>query len=520
MHPELSRRKRVKRHIDASGIIANLVGILLTMGFFVLSGDLVVETTIEAEASASSSLDFAMAGILLILGAVIGTLFERDLWSWYFDSVAEKNPSPPPEIRRKVLNQPATSALISLSMWTLAGLTTGITVFIGTNNPWSALTIFLSVAGLSGGSAAIIVYFLTERLWRHELPIFFPKGELSAIRAFRVTVRRRIFVMFATGVAPLVLLAVTAYQQGLLIANAEQPTALLPRMLWMEVFLVGVGFLAMIALGLTLGSSLVQQVEELRDKMNRVRKGDLNVQIPVLSNDELGELAEGFNAMVEGLQQEEVIRRLFSLYVTPEVARHAIEHGAELGGQTTEATVLFADIRGFTQMTENLPPAALIALLNRYFQAMSQVVVRHGGLVNKFGGDSLLAVFGSPLNPAADHPRHAAQAAREMLLALSRFNEAQMERGEPSLRIGVGVATGKVVVGNVGSEDRLEYTVIGDTVNVASRLQAMTKELPSSILLSGTTARDLPPWPSLRPMGEVEVRGKEKAVQVYALGVE
>jgi adenylate cyclase len=239
--------------------------------------------------------------------------------------------------------------------------------------------------------------------------------------------------------------------------------------------------------------------------------------MPVTSNDEFGELVEGFNAMVQGLRQEEVIRRLFSVYVTPEVAEHAIAHGAELGGQLSAATVLFSDLRSFTALTERTEPDRLIAMLNRYFQAMSAVIVRHGGFVNKFGGDSLLAVFGSPLNPIDDHAGQAVVAAQEMVRALADFNVDQARRGEPAVRFGIGVATGPVVAGNVGSEDRLEYTVIGDTVNLASRLEAMTKTAGTPVLISGTTADALGAAPALAPMGEIVVRGKAEPVAVYTL---
>ncbi len=210
---------------------------------------------------------------------------------------------------------------------------------------------------------------------------------------------------------------------------------------------------------------------------------------------------------------------LFSLYVTPEVAEHAIEYGAELGGQLAEASVLFSDIRGFTSMTEKMEATALIALLNRYFDAMSDAIIAHGGLVNKFGGDSLLAIFGTPLNPAQDHPAQAVEAAQAMLAALETFNTNQAQRGEPTLRIGIGVATGPVVAGNVGGEERLEYTVIGDTVNLASRLQTMTKDLDVMVLISNTAAEAAKERALLIPIGDIAVRGKKDPVPVYSLRV-
>jgi class 3 adenylate cyclase len=243
------------------------------------------------------------------------------------------------------------------------------------------------------------------------------------------------------------------------------------------------------------------------------------VQVPVLSNDEVGYLAERFNEMVAGLRRGELLRNLLNLYVSPEVAREALEHGASLGGQLVQCTVLFSDIRSFTTLSEQLNPADLITLLNRYMSKMVDVIVSYGGMVNKFGGDSLLAVFGTPLNPLPQHAVTGIQAALGMRSALGEFNQAQAATGGFQLQCGIAVATGAVVAGNVGGKERIEYTVIGDTVNLAARLQAMSKELHHDILLneeaflqaSGAVQLEAQKIPN------VTVRGKIEPVTIYAL---
>jgi adenylate cyclase len=223
--------------------------------------------------------------------------------------------------------------------------------------------------------------------------------------------------------------------------------------------------------------------------------------------------------MTAGLRQGEMLRNLLNLYVSPEVAREALEHGARLGGKQVDCTVLFSDIRAFTSLSEQLDPTVLIDLLNRYMVVMVEVIIENGGIVNQFGGDSLLAVFGTPLNPSEEHAACAVRAAQGMQRALVAFNEAQRTRHSPTLQIGIGLATGPVIAGNVGGRERIEYTVIGDTVNLASRLQDKTKELDADILLSQQTfdqasqhmplqARRLPPVP---------VKGKRETVVVYTL---
>jgi class 3 adenylate cyclase len=519
---EATRRRRVNRRSDWVTLAANAVGAVLSQMYFVVSGKMEFSGSTEASIWV---LLISGGGLvaLLVLGANVGRRRYAPLYTWYLHP--RRHPKPPtPEMQRLALNIPANAALTSLAMWGLAGLGAGIFAALGSDEGFKLdafLIVFLGIAGLSGMISATLVYFIEERIWQGEYPIFFPEGGITQVRAFRLGIHGRVLVLFLMAAVPLLLLAVTVYNQATVITQAEDPVSLLPILRNVEVFLVGVGGLAALTLALTLGASLIQSVEHLRAQMKRVRRGDLDAHLPLTSNDEFGELAEGFNAMVQGLQQEEVIRHLFSVYVTPEVAEHAITHGVELGGQLTAASVLFSDIRSFTAMTERMAPEALIALLNRYFQAMSGTIIEAGGLVNKFGGDSILAVFGTPLNPAADHAARAVRAARGMLAALVAFNADQAQRGEPTLRIGIGLATGPVVAGNVGSEERLEYTVIGNTVNLASRLQTMTKTLDAPVLLDAATARavadTLGPDVALAPIGEIEIRGKQAPVPVHTL---
>ena len=284
-----------------------------------------------------------------------------------------------------------------------------------------------------------------------------------------------------------------------------------------ELVVAGASLLLSIAMALFVARTLVQPLRRLQMAMRRVEKGELDVTAEVGSGDELGQLAMSFNHMVEGLRREAMVRDLFGQYVTPELAKAAIEHRDELNGQLVTCTVLFADIRNFTGIAEALPASRLIKILNEYFSRMSTIVVDEHGFVNKFGGDSLLAVFGTPLNPDADHAACGVHAALRMQTVLTEFNREQEESWLPQIMIGIGIATGDVVAGNVGSETRLEYTVIGDAVNVASRLQAMTKDLEVTILADGETARAAEEAASFERVGEVSVRGKTRPVDVFAV---
>ena len=516
-----ARYQRTRRRLTWVTVGANVCGAFLTTFYF---NNVQFGYAEEATTGFDPTMIvmILMLVSLLILGSFLGGRREAPMWAWYLQATQGNAYEPAtPRIRRLALHMPAYSTGVSLGMWVLAGLFSGVVSGFTSQGFELNLTVWaivaLGTAGIAGPITAVLVYFASERVWRSELSLFFPDGVLTQTPAFRMTIRRRMFILFVMGAMPLILLAVLSYSQAVQIANSPQPEVLLARLLRLELFLAIVGALEAVVLAQTLGSSLIDPLETLGKHLDTVQEGDLEHRLEVSSNDELGRLAEGFNAMVDGLRREDVIRRLFSLYVTPEVAEHAIEHGAELGGQMTDATVLFADIRSFTAMTERLEPDALIALLNRYFDAMSEVIIEHGGLVNKFGGDSLLAVFGTPLNPASDHSRRAIQTARMLLRALETFNQDQVQRGEPSLRIGVGVATGQILAGNVGSSERLEYTVIGDAVNLASRLDSMTKELDAAVLISEATAAAAQSPDLLRLVGQVPVRGKREPVQVYTL---
>jgi adenylate cyclase len=268
---------------------------------------------------------------------------------------------------------------------------------------------------------------------------------------------------------------------------------------------------------LYVGRTLVRPIRSLEGAMARVEAGDLEATAPISSDDEIGRLAASFNRMVEALKREAFIRDLFGQYVTPELASVAIEERGKLDGQLVTSTILFSDIRNFTGFSEELPASSLIEMLNRYFDRMAGVVVEHGGLVNKYGGDSLLAVFGTPLNPSRDHAARGVAAALQMEQALAEFNREQAAAYLPEIMVGIGIATGDVIAGNVGSERKLEYTVLGDAVNVASRLQALTKDLGRSILANAETVRAAPTTAAFVDVGEIEVRGRAHEIRIFAV---
>jgi adenylate cyclase len=233
------------------------------------------------------------------------------------------------------------------------------------------------------------------------------------------------------------------------------------------------GLFATVLFAKSIGEPLGGLTEALAD----IENGDLNVSVIVDDAGEIGQLQTGVNKMVHALREREQLRDLFGRHVGEDVARLALSQGVELGGEEREAAALFVDVIGSTRYAATHPAAEVVAALNRFFEVVVQVVSEHGGLVNKFEGDAALCIFGAPL----ELPDPAASA-----LAAARTMATRLKEHVPELDAGIGVSHGLVIAGNIGSTERLEYTVIGDPVNEAARLTEQAKERPERVVASQT----------------------------------
>lgn len=222
----------------------------------------------------------------------------------------------------------------------------------------------------------------------------------------------------------------------------------------------------------------VDPIRDLRGALGRVERGELDTQVQVYDGSEVGLLQAGFNRMVRGLAERERIRDLFGRHVGEDVAIAALDGEFELGGEVREVAALFVDIIGPTALAAERPPAEVVALLNRFFEVVVEAVTAHGGFVNKFEGDGALAVFGAPTD--LDDPAGAA-------LGCARELAARLEAEVPECPAGIGASAGPAVAGNIGAEQRFEYTVIGDPVNEAARLTELAKTLPGRVAASADT---------------------------------
>jgi class 3 adenylate cyclase len=270
-----------------------------------------------------------------------------------------------------------------------------------------------------------------------------------------------------------------------------------------------VAFTVSFELTMLVTRSITSPVGDLLDATERVRSGDLSVRVPVVSGDEMGELARSFNAMMGGLEERETLREAFGAYVAPDVADRVLEEGELLEGEEVEVSVLFVDIRDFTAFAERSSARETVAYLNEFYGLVVPVLTKHGGHANKFIGDGILGVFGAP-ERMGDHADRAVHAACDLASAIS---ETYRER----LQVGIGINSGPVSAGTVGGGGRLEFTVIGDAVNVAARVERATRETGDTVLLTEASRCLLTDDEiEVEPRGELPLKGKSDPVRLWA----
>jgi adenylate cyclase len=282
-----------------------------------------------------------------------------------------------------------------------------------------------------------------------------------------------------------------------------------------ELFL-GVLLLLLVSLVIAhqLSRSVHRPLHQLGEFAQQIGAGDLTGQVAVSGRDVAGQLGEALNAMAAGLRERDQVKEVFGRYIATQVTDQILSGQINLGGEARVVTILFSDIRNFTGMSEQMTPQQVVAFLNDYFSEMVDAVFDHGGVLDKFMGDGLLAVFGS-LGNDPDHPRSAVRAALRMKALLGKINGMRSIEGLPPIQIGVGIHTAEVIVGNIGSRRRLEYTVVGDGVNTSSRLQGLNKEYGTTILISQTTYEAIGDEFECRRMPEAQLRGKVNELAFY-----
>lgn len=456
------RQLRLRVQVLLTGLLVttNVIGavVVLGLGFYIIPGE-------DPNPGFSRAMLIATPLYVLVAvvaGATYGTITTVRSLRW---ALTERAPTQ--RDRRSALRLPWRLSVMQATLWGVAAVVyTGLAVLL---QPRAVLSVAAAVV-IAGLVVAAIAYLITELVLR---PVaaraLAGRNQVSS----GIGVRSRLLIFWCLGTAAPVLGLIV----GALVVLTEPDASI-------EQFAIVVLGLAAIVLAFGLlvsfltAGSIVNPLRSVTDALSRVRDGDFTPEVVVYDGTELGTLQSGFNDMVAGLREREAIRDMFGRHVGREVAEAAADGQVELGGESRHVSVLFVDLIASTTYASEHTPREVVAVLNRFLSVVVTEVMSHHGLVNKFMGDAVLAIFGAPV----DLPDHAEQALRAARAIAMRLEDEVAE-----VAAGIGVATGEVVAGNIGDESRFEYTVIGDAVNCASRLTDLAKTVPGRVLVMQAT---------------------------------
>ena len=282
--------------------------------------------------------------------------------------------------------------------------------------------------------------------------------------------------------------------------------------LWISVMMILGGIAGAVGLAIV----LTKPIFKLSQGTKAIAAGNFDITLPVSSRDEIGDLTESFNEMAKSLREKERIKHAFSSYVARQVVDEILKNPDQivLTGERREVTVIFCDMRGFTTLTEKLPPEEVVAALNDFYSLMIDLTIKNEGYINKFLGDAVMAIFGAP-TAYPDHCFRAVRTALAMQAGVAELSVKRLSEGKDAITVGIGISAGEVVAGSVGTESQMEYTVIGDKVNLAARLESNAK--PGQILVSESTYRQVADQVGARCLGTIYVKGREEAVVVFEI---
>ncbi len=471
--------------VGSSVIGAAVVAVLLA--FFV---PLPVSETITARVAVLSTAGGYLV-LACVVGVVVGLVRNRRILRWLVVGNA-----PTREQANLALRLPVDVAVISAVLWLLGAVVVGIVTASLATDSRIALRVVLTIV-LGGLVTSLLSYLLAGRVARPVTALALAAHPARRRLVLGVTPRLMLSWLLASGVPALGVLLLYADP-----SNLGGPTPAAVVLLVATSLVVG-------GLGMLLAArSVGQPLRQLREMVERVGDGDFDVRVRVDDAGEIGLLQDRVNAMTEGLGERERLADLFGRHVGTDVARRALATGVSLGGEERTVAALFVDIAGSTALAIDRGPEETVAVLNRFFQVVVDAVEEHGGFVNKFEGDAALCVFGVPVD-LADAAGAALATARDIAVAVRSAGEVD---------VGIGVAYGQVVAGQVGATSRLEYTVIGDAVNEAARLTERAKSVPGRVLVSGDAVAAASPVEAERWVESetLELRGRSMPTVAFA----
>ncbi len=475
-------------------VVANVVGAMVV----VVQAVFVLPTPPLEDIAQVRLVNLVAAAIYVLVAVPVGAVWGNLAMRGALRAVRERRP-PTDWERRIVLRGPVRVGVRMGALWALAAIAFGIL-----NLRYSgllALEVAITVA-LAGVTTSAVGYLLTERLLRPITARVLRANTPGRPEVPGVAARAVLAWALGTAVPVLGTMLVAIFTvSGVDITARELAVTVLA--------LGGVALVIGLLITVLAARAAADPVLSVRDALSRVEGGELDVEVPVYDGTEVGLLQAGFNRMVAGLRERDRIREAFGTYVDRDVAEHILEEGTSLEGEEVEVTAMFIDVRDFTGFAEGRPASETVASLNDLFERIVPIIHRHEGHVDKFVGDGLLAVFGAPRRQD-DHADRALRVALEIARGLGGEDA-------PEIQIGIGLNTGRVLAGNVGGGGRLEFSVIGDAVNVAARVEACTRETGDQILLTEATRKALGEAAvKLEERPRVELKGKSEPVAVYA----
>lgn len=414
-------------------------------------------------------------------------------------------------VARRIINAPIFISAFSFIGWIIASLFM-LSFFYINGIKISRIEYiknFLYNMIIAGITVVIIYYILNYYMTHFLLSRVREQNKLSHIKNFfQVGLGLRLlFLMMAVSLLPVLLLSIIGYSESIRSGSTNGFNIILISFTLLVISIILFWFFS---------RTLTDPLRHIQKATISIEHNDFEQTIPVQSVDELGRLAESINDMACSLKEKELIKDTFGKAVDPRIRDHMLSGNLELGGEERVVTVLFSDIRGFTTLSENRTPEQIVNMLNRHFDLMSRAITSESGLVNKFIGDAVMAIFNAPID-LKNHEDHAVNAGRKMLYYLEELNKEFAKDGLPEIKIGIGIHTGKVLAGNIGSSSRLEYTVIGDAVNLASRVEGLMKKLNQAFIITEDTYKALTVKDNIQMIDSVRVKGREKLVKVYSV---
>ena len=420
------------------------------------------------------------------------------------------------QVKKLLVNLPFAYSLIGISGWIIGFLINFIFTFYFKIEYQVSVFTYLLELSLYYAFTLIFTFmgsfFILETISRkYVLPRFIPDGHISEIKGVLSPSITLIYILLYITIClfPCFILFSTLIRNANFVFSEQNIKTMI---------LIGIILILSFLLSIVISRFYSKPLLRLKDCAQSIANGNYDIRTGITTGDELGILSDTFNDMAVSLKEKELMYDTFGKVVTPEIRNWLLQGNTNLGGETVCATILFCDIRGFTTLSEQINPKQVVTLLNKYFSSMEQCIVKHKGIINKYIGDAIMAIFGVPLS----NPNQALDAynccldMRKTLIELNKELEAE---NLPQIRFGIGLHTGNVLAGNIGSNSRMEYTVIGDTVNVASRIESLCKEYNCDLLISETTVEGMVSCegdlPMLQSMGETQIRGRKTAITIY-----